>query len=353
MLGVQQAMQGKAAAPKTEMRKVLVALENIDTGVKLTEDNAIFKEMQKDLIPEGAITKEADFKDRAAKSPLFANDVVTKEKLTEPGVSGKSVLVTKGMRGFAINVDDTHTQSGLLAPGDRVDVLVTYLRPNRSGRTETITKTLLEFVEVLACDNHTASKMEQDKGSNKAKTVSLLLSPEQVTYVLLATRKGTLALAWRNKNDDELVQTKEVDEKLLEELKGTVGINDAMPMAGAFDSELNMPGPAITPVDEVAPVAPPANSAASFLDQQAGSPAPAPQPAKPMWTMKIYNGAAPSEQQFDLPVAADKPAVEGELGLPQGALPKETGNLLKDFFKSALGPGKPAGQKNADLVPSL
>jgi Flp pilus assembly protein CpaB len=50
------------------------------------------------------------------------------------------------MTAIAIAVDRTMTSSGLLMPGNRVDVLVTLQTPGRLGLGKQI-KTVLEFVE--------------------------------------------------------------------------------------------------------------------------------------------------------------------------------------------------------------
>src|SRR5690606_21096853 len=56
----------------------------------------------------------------------------------------------------------------------------------------------------------------------KIKNISLLVTPEQMPYVKLAEKKGTLSLSWRRKDDDEFVKVGAVDEELMHELQGTL-----------------------------------------------------------------------------------------------------------------------------------
>lgn len=306
MLGVQQAMQQNHTPAKVQTTKVLVALENIETGMRLTADNVTFKELPTGSLPEDAVQTEQDYVQRAAKVPLVAGDVVRKSKLTEQGDWGKSVAIPKGMRVVSIPVDDTHTISGLLRPGDRVDVLVTYQGRGDRGTTVSKTKTLLEYVEVFATDDHTAAKLDEKSGTSRAKNVALLLNPEQTQFLTIALNKGKLSLSWRRKGDDELTQTKDVDEKLMEELEGTVGAHDGdMPLYGRRGNDF---------VDGETP-----RSASQFLDhmeQQAATPAPAVVQAPPanVWTIEIYNGNEAVPQHFELP--NDKPASPAELSTP-------------------------------------
>jgi pilus assembly protein CpaB len=295
MLGVQQVMQGQQGPVKVPMVKVLKALENIDTGMRLTPDNVGFEEVPLAHAHEDAVHTEEEYLQRAAKVPLMAGDVVRKSKLTEKGEYGKSVGIPKGWRVQTIPVDDTHIIGGLLQPGDRVDVHVTYQARSDRGGTVSKTKTLLEYVEVFAADDQTESKMADKANSGKAKTVSLLVTPEQVNFILLAQTKGKLSLSWRGRSDDELAQTKDIDEQLLEELAGTVGIHDDDMFAdrnnGRRDPETpNTPQPA-----------------SQFLDQvNTSAPAPAapvvaemPSPAA-TWTVEIYNGNEVEPHQFEV-----------------------------------------------------
>ena len=206
-----QAMQTGQKAPKVEKARVLVVVDEIGAGSALNQDNVTFREIPVSSLPKDPVLNEAQYKDRSALIPMMAGDIVRMSKLTEPGVSGASSQIPKGWRVTTISVNDNHTNSGMLRPGDRVDVLVTY-KTSAGRATSTKTKTLLEYVEIFATDNQTASKADNE--TKKVKNVSLLLTPEQVNYVLLAASKGNLSLSWRHRMDDELVQVGDIDDAL-------------------------------------------------------------------------------------------------------------------------------------------
>lgn len=312
MFGVQQAMQMTQESSKVETKKVLVALSNIEIGETLTSETTVFKEVPAEGLPpeEELIITPEQYEERGARVPLFAGDVVTLTKLTEPGGTGNSVKIPKGMRVITIPVDESDSQSNLISPGDRVDVLVTYQsRGGRNGNTKT--KTLMEYVEVFAADSRTADKMEANEGPGRTSHVSLLVMPEQVAYVKLAEKKGNLSLAWRHKLDDELVQIRDIDEELLEELEGTVGINEHQPVYGSeFVSEYPAPGfQPYQPEEEVITEPDPAENALALVEQ--ASPAAEPvvenipptvtEPEIPKWTLHVYSGNTPTAHQFDIP----------------------------------------------------
>ncbi|MCA8997875.1 MAG: Flp pilus assembly protein CpaB [Planctomycetaceae bacterium] len=350
MLGVQQAMQGSGNAPKVQTVRVLVATGDVDSGTRLSPDNVAFQQKPIDSVPEDAVLTQEEYEERAAKIPMLAGDIVRKTALTEKGGYGRSIEIPPGMRVITISVDSTHTASGLIRPGDRIDVLVNYRSKSERGLPVSKTKTLLEYIEVFATDNQTASKLDDGNSekSSQTKYVSLLLTPEQVNFVKLAETKGTLSLSWRHRLDDELVQTKDIDDKLLEELEGTVGVNEDRPL---YDQSFSAPfADSETIVDaerrEDLGISPEGASQrpSQFLDsvQQnanggvtatAGIPqtivaAPQINPEN-LWTIQVYNGNTPMPQQFEITPASETKPVE-----PSGS--------LTDFVKGLWGSGQGA-----------
>ena len=308
MFCVQQAMQSsQGEVVQVETRKVLVALENIEVGSTIDPEKVTFRELPVTSLPPETelITTIEQYDQRGARVPLFANDLITVSKLTEPGGTGNSMKIPKGMRVITIPVNETDSASNLLSPGDRVDVLVTFQA--RNGRASTTKmKTLLEYVEVFATNAKTSDKVQNEDKAGRTSHISLLLKPEQVNYVKLADSKGTLSLSWRHKLDDEFVQTRDMDEELLEELQGSIGINEMTPL---YDDTFAV-GSTGTGYDSFQITKPEDEAAtpAEFLDQAEREIAPPPAPAapkEPQWVMHIYNGNQARPYEFAL--ASGKP----------------------------------------------
>lgn len=319
MLGVQQAINAKPKATEVETTRVLVALENIDPGFPLTPEMVEFRELPKAGLPADAVTTEAQYEERSLNFPVAADDVIRTSKLSEPGVSGRSLTIPPGFRVVGISVDDTQTQTGMLKPGDLVDVYVTYeTRAESRGQAMTQVKTLLEAITVFATDNQTANQATAAQES-KTKVVSLLVDPEQASYLTLAQRKGKLTLVWRNPTDDEILEIGGVNEALLEELRGTVGTSSDLSYFDFNDPELR--GLPQVTQDEGALVEEPQAiveeqpepTVTEFLDNQENAgmvatttpvavepAAPAP-PPPPMWTITIYSGAGRTQTAFEIP----------------------------------------------------
>jgi len=295
MLGVRQAMNGKQSAVQEEKVSILVAVTEISVGTPLTPENVMFKDVAISLVPEDAVQTEEEYAERSANFTIMPNDFITMTKLTEPGVAGRSVQIPKGMRVVSVRVNDTQSHSGMIAPGDRVDVLVTYDSRSLRGTT-TKTKPLLEYVAIFATGNQTENSGGKEQQA-QMKNVSLLVTPEQASYVYLAQRKGELSLVWRHKADDEQVQVGAIDEHLMEELSGTADRGARSRFRQGLGDE-----------DEDEP------QVATFLSQQVNEPVqkesePEPtlelakaDPNKPMWKMQIFIGDELKEVQLELPV---------------------------------------------------
>ena len=64
--------------------------------------------------------------ERSLRVAAVPNEVIMAAKLNEKGVFGGSSEIPTGMRVATVPVTVTKTHSGLILPGDRVDVVVTY-----------------------------------------------------------------------------------------------------------------------------------------------------------------------------------------------------------------------------------
>jgi pilus assembly protein CpaB len=297
MMGVQQAMSGSKAA-KVEAKKVYVAAKDLKPGVPLTKEDVVLKEIAAAAVPKDAVTTPEQYEECALKVAILGGEIVTLKKLHEKGKGyGTSNQIPKGMRVMTITTDANNAHSGMLNAGDKVDVFVTF---KKAGNKRMETKVLLEACEVFATEARTQQNgAEKDAKEKSIKNVSLLLLPEQVPYVKVAQAKGTLSLMLRNPLDDEVVNTKRVDESLLEELNDSVG-GDDYAMFNGDSGELLSSGPAdVAPEGPVSvpSTPPPAQNVQDFVQQnQTGAPDPNAAPTAPpvdpnAWTIQVYNGS--------------------------------------------------------------
>lgn len=196
----QQATKGNTGAQEEESISVLVVTSEISPGELLSEENIEFRDYPISVVPENVVTVPEEFEERASRVRAFPGDFVTLDKLSGKGDHAASQDIPPGMVAITILVDSAMTSSGLLLPGDRVDLLVTFTMRGQYGGGKVI-KTVLEFVEVFSVDQR--REIQTAKGEALAKTLTLLVDRDQALLVKLAEDIGKLHLTMRSKTDSE------------------------------------------------------------------------------------------------------------------------------------------------------
>jgi pilus assembly protein CpaB len=327
MLGVRQVLSSENK-PVEETAKVLVALTSIMPGQPLDDTNVAFKDWPKQTIPQGAVTSHEQYVERSLRVGAVPNEPIMAAKLNDKGVFGGSSEIPSGMRVATVPVTMTKTHSGLILPGDRVDVVVTYTMHHvTAGQMNSQVgeirkaKTILQYLEVFATDNVRLSGAPN--GDNKevsAKNISLLVTPDQYNLLMLAETKGAISLALRNRGDKTDVHPRDVDETSFERTAITRGNEDKQ------DEDSQAEGENKGKTKEVG----------ATLDKEQAKAASAAkdgkeekETVKPSWKLKVYEGDKLREEQVELPAEPDETGKE----------PAKAGGrwqeFLKNFFRSA------------------
>jgi pilus assembly protein CpaB len=190
----------KAPAPLT---RYLVAARPLKAGT-LTRDED-FRADPLDSVPTGAIRDTTEDRNRLQGSLVRKNldtgSPITSENVLLRGDRGFLASVLEpGTRAISIKVDAESGVSGLIKPGDYVDVVLTQVAANADVARRALSETLLQNVRIIAIDQ----EIVQGGGANNAtaakvaQTVSLQLAPEQVKKIAVAKNLGSLSLAMRS-----------------------------------------------------------------------------------------------------------------------------------------------------------
>lgn len=287
MLGVQQVLTGQKSE-ETQMGQVLVAIAEIPPSNPLDEKNTAFKEMPLDTIPEGAVTDPAEIVEKTLKSTAVPGEFIMLAKLGTD--KGASYDIPKGMRVVTTSVNLTKTHSGLIRPGDRVDILLSYRARNPERGMVNRTKTILEFIEVFATDSIIVSHDQSEASEINAKNLSFLVTPEQAAILKLAESKGDLNLALRHKLDDEHVDIATIGDDYLDD-------KDGSSIGAVNEEEEGERGPMLADVEEGGDTR--AALAAEIAEPKEAEPEVA---EVPTWKVTIYAGEDVLEQDVPLPL---------------------------------------------------
>lgn len=193
---------GAAAPPPTA--KVYVAARDLELGSLVQEKDL---RMQDYLTPpSGAISKKEDIVGRGIAIPMHRDTPFFDPALAPKGAgAGFAATIPKGMRAFAVHVNEVVGVAGFAIAGMRVDVLVSGVPPGGGNEgVGSLTRTLLQNIEVLS-----AGQNYQKDAEGKpvlVQVVNLLVTPEQAELVNLATDLR-IQLVLRNPADREVAKT--------------------------------------------------------------------------------------------------------------------------------------------------
>ncbi len=119
------ALQTPSAAAATEERRPLVsAVQPIAAGERITRRALRVEAMPEGSLPRGAVASIEEVEGKYATLQIVAGEPLLTAKLSDtPPGSGLAALVPPDRLAISIAVNDVISTGGLLAPGDRVDVL--------------------------------------------------------------------------------------------------------------------------------------------------------------------------------------------------------------------------------------
>ena len=268
--------QTAKAAPATV--NILLAARDLEVGAVLKDDDVKLAEWPGSL-PIGATNRIEDLTGRGVITPIYAKEPVIESRLAPKGAGGGlASMIPPGYRAVAVRVNEVVGVAGFVVPGMRVDVLISGNTPGGNNSTGTVTKTMLQYIEVLSAGQD--FKKDTEGKPIMVQVVTLLVTPEQAEQLSLASTQTSIQLVLRNKLDREVAKTPGTAVANL--FAGTRGVPVARPAADAARVK-RPPKPAPLPV-VVREIPPP--------------------PKKESFTMEIISGSAKTEKKFESNVEA-------------------------------------------------
>jgi pilus assembly protein CpaB len=204
-IGISQVMDRNSRHPAAaETSPIYVALHNINLGDPIDAAMVSLQEWPKDKIPPGAVSQLDELEGRRPRATIIQGEPILEGKLLAPGQLADPITsIPKGFRLKTISVDAEKSAAGLLSPGDRVDVQLFVKRDERNGIDSARTKVILQNIRVFAVDQTVQRSPDGGEERTVAKTISLLLTPEQASKLTLAENLGLVSLIPRNPDDEE------------------------------------------------------------------------------------------------------------------------------------------------------
>jgi pilus assembly protein CpaB len=180
---------------------IVVAKDTIPIGTQVDPGQVKVMAWPVSAPIEGAFSDPAAI-NGVARMRIEKNQPVTQDELVSANAGLLPLLITDGMRGMSVKVDNVTGVSGFITPDSHVDVLIA-ATPD-TGDKEMRSKVILQNIRVLA--SGTAIERKDNKPV-EVPTVTLLVSPEDAEKLTLATHGGPVQLALRNYRDEAVVTT--------------------------------------------------------------------------------------------------------------------------------------------------
>jgi pilus assembly protein CpaB len=184
-------------------RAVLVAAADIPAHVPLTSAMVNVVMRPSSDVDPSALSSPGDLSGDVALGPIPAGAMITSSNTSKDEAPVQTLHLMHGYRAVSIPVDEVRDVSGLVEPGDKVDVIAV---PPRVGTAQPTASIILRDVTVFAVGGEivealTTPQPGQQLTPNVPRSVTLEVTPDQADLLAMADLNATLRLALRPKGD--------------------------------------------------------------------------------------------------------------------------------------------------------
>jgi pilus assembly protein CpaB len=184
---------------------LLAMRRDVAAGVPLTDQMLVVRTLPENYLEDRQILASDLSKVLGVRASigLTANQTLLWTDLaTTPHDRGSfSSRIPKGMRAMSIAALGRRAFSNLMRPGDRVDLLLTKVKPGLEEKV--VTLPLLQNLLVLAVGSSFGAT-DEELSAGGSNSIAVLVTLDQASLLAQARRDGTLSLVLRNGDDLEI-----------------------------------------------------------------------------------------------------------------------------------------------------
>jgi pilus assembly protein CpaB len=195
------------------MREVFVPAQELPVGTIITPVRLSRMEMMEGAISAQMIVAdpagEAFLAGSVARQVLPQGVPIARSAIVQPGDRGfLAAVLPKGKRAITIAISEVAGLGGLVLPGDRIDLILTYSIAGDiidAEREIRASETMMTNIRVLALDQRLGPVVLDEEGKAEtppiARTATLEVSPQEAEMITLAQTLGTLSLVLNSVRD--------------------------------------------------------------------------------------------------------------------------------------------------------
>lgn len=181
--------------------RAIVASTDLNSGTFISPETVSIREVPKAFLHSEAVLAEdfGSISGRLLNHSIKSGETVLLSHIAQDAGAGFSSQLQAGMRALTFPVDDESSISGMLSPGDRIDVFFT-----TSSNNENLTMPLLYDVPVIATGVRTLANskyMEDRQPSGQYQTITVSVKPDDAAKITLAQDAGKITVTLRQPQD--------------------------------------------------------------------------------------------------------------------------------------------------------
>lgn len=210
------------ARAKGDSVTVVVAKSNLVKGTRLSADNVAIRSVPRDFAHSVAVSPDQFERvdGQVLAYPVNGGEMILWALMESKKLPTFSARVEAGRRAMTVPVDEINSISGMLEPGDMIDLMVTI-----DQKSKKVTFPLLQHVQVMATGQRSADDPKSGERRSYS-TVTLDTTPEQAQSVIVAREAGKITALLRNPQDRQPMVNARADVAAL------LGIQDGATSSG-------------------------------------------------------------------------------------------------------------------------
>jgi pilus assembly protein CpaB len=215
-IGDRVAQEKARLATPPEMIELVVARHELRRNDIVSAETMAVRSLPKAFAPGGAVLP-------ARFDSVLGSRLMSAMKAGEPLLSGNltavestaiSSRIRPGVRAMTVAVDEVNSLSGMLQPGDRIDIILSARIPGAAGvSTSEVTRTVMQDVPVLATGRQSRPGVagEEFSGGRPFTSITVEVDPVRAQRLVVAQRSGKLTAVLRNPGDRDAVAEPRLD----------------------------------------------------------------------------------------------------------------------------------------------
>lgn len=189
--------------------EVIVASKDLKEGTKIDASMLAPAQIPEKFAQPYVARAPRDVVGMMTAAPIAKNEQVLLNKVRRPEEmptgTTLSSLMSDGKRAVTIGIDAMTGVGGFVSPGDKVDILWTFKLPSGANQeSQVVTLTLFQDVVILAAGGEMAGRRaEKTIDAARENTVTLALTPQDISFLLFAREQGRIQLSLRSQQETQ------------------------------------------------------------------------------------------------------------------------------------------------------